>query len=350
MRAGSIAQASHAVSGDVSSARAEELCGWASVAEALLLDCACTGLVEAAEPTARAHIVADHAAAVAALVHAHAAAVSARLRRAAAAEERRSDAIADQLCAAEQRCEAISGALAAEQAARAALEDDVVALQEERAALQAERSAVWRGVREAHAAANIICPVSASIEDHVGALTTWARSADAALRRVLAETQSGSAPLSPPPPPPPTRPTYRRLLPAVPPNAVTASLLRVKEQVQQMREPSLMELQHAVGMYRVPRDDAGATAAAPATPSPRLRTAAAEEPAAAAALHTPAPLSVARALGRSRSYTPQRCTNGTAAQREDDVVASPPWRTHMMKLQEELKGLRRDLSSAPGTP
>ncbi|CAC14468.1 conserved hypothetical protein [Leishmania major strain Friedlin] len=333
---------------DASLGTVEELSGWASVAEALLGECACAALVDVAEPSARARLVVEYADSLVALVHMHAADVAALQLRAATAEEKRSDALARQLRAAVQECETMGSNLDSERTSRAALEEEsrrllneLLITQEEREALRAERTAVWCAVREAHAVAGVTCAAKATMEEHVRVLSEWVRSAQAALTSATA-LMGTTTPLPVTVTPyQPARLLYRRVLPTTPMNPVTASLLRVKEQVQQMREPSVAELQLAVGMYRHRGDEA----AAPLTPSPRTRAATAT-----ATVLTPAPLPVNRSLGRSRSCTPHRSTNGSATQREVDVVASPPWRTRMMKLQEELKGLRRELGTATASP
>lgn len=320
---------------DASVAMPDELGGWASVAEALLLDCARAALVDVAEPTARARVAADYAAGLTSLVHARLCDAAAQ-HRAAVQEERRSDALAGQLRIAAQEAEAQQVALTAERAARAAAEAEasrlaveLVSVREECEALRAERVAVWGAVREASAAAGLHSGAGASVEEHVRALGEWVRHAEAALSHEEVPALV-------------TRPSYRRVLPAAPLNPVTASLLRVKAQVQQMREPSVMQLQEAVGARRAVREEP----ASPATPSPRVRATTAAAAAAASAT-TPTPLPVHRALGRSSSFTPRRTANGAGdAPRDDDLVASPPWRTHMAKLQAELQGLRRDLGTA----
>ncbi|CAJ1985854.1 hypothetical protein conserved [Leishmania donovani] len=333
---------------DASLVTVEELGGWASVAEALLGECACAALVDVAEPSARARLVVEYADSLVALVRIHAADVAALQCRAATAEEKRSDALAHQLHAVVQECETMRSNLGSERTSRAALEEEsrrllneLLITQEERDALRAERTALWCAVREAQAVAGVTCAAKATMEEHVRVLCEWVRSAQAELTSAAA-LMGATTPLPVAVAPyQPARLLYRRILPTTPMNPVTASLLRVKEQVQQMREPSVAELQLAVGMYRHRGDEA----AAPLTPSPRARAATVT-----AAVSTPAPLLVNRSLGRSRSCTPHRSTNGSATQREEDVVASPPWRTRMMKLQEELKGLRRELGTAAAPP
>ncbi|CBZ23245.1 conserved hypothetical protein [Leishmania mexicana MHOM/GT/2001/U1103] len=333
---------------DASPVAVEELGGWASVAEALLVECACAALVDVSEPSARARLVVEYADSLVALAHTHAADTAALQRRAATAEAKRSDALTHQLHAAVQECETAGANLDSERTSRAALEeesrrllDELLTTQEEREALRAERTAVWCAVREAHAVAGITCAAKATVEEHARALCEWVRSAQAELASPPALVEATTPLPVTVAPYQPARLLYRRILPTTPMNPVTASLLRVKEQVQQMREPSVAELQRAVGMYRHRGDEA----AAPLTPSPQTRAATAT-----ATVSTPAPLPVNRSLGRPRSCTPHRSTNSSAAKREEDVVASPPWRTRMMKLQEELKGLRRELGTASASP
>ncbi|KAG5511615.1 hypothetical protein JKF63_07211 [Porcisia hertigi] len=324
---------------DASLVSVEELSGWASVAEALLAMCARTALVEAEEPTARARLVVESADSLAAIVQAHVIGVAALQRRAAAMEDQRSDALAQQLRASHQECQAMNGDLVSQRASCSALEEELHRLsnelqlaQHERGVLQEERKAVWCAVQEAQAVVGITCPAEATIGEHVGALCAWVKKAETAAPSLVAVAPHHPARLS-----------YNRILPATPVNPVTASLLRVKEQVEQMREPSQEKLKMTVGMSRPWRDKA----TTPQTPSPRARAVMAT---ATATVSTPTPLTVDRSLGRFRFSTPHRSTGGSATQREDDAAASPPWLTHMMKLQKELKDLRRDLGPISSSP
>ncbi|GET85615.1 hypothetical protein, conserved [Leishmania tarentolae] len=333
---------------DASLADGEELGGWASVSEALLVECACAVIVDVAEPSARAQLLVEYADFLVELVHMHTAAMAALQRRATTVEEKRNDALAHQLHAAVQESDTMGSDLVMERASRAALEaeshrlsHELLIAQEERQELQAERAALWCAVREAHVVAGITCAAKATMEDHVRALCEWVKSAQAELASTAAPVEATTPlPITADPYQPACLP-YRRVLPTTPMNPVTASLLRVKEQVQQMREPSVAQLQRAVGMHRH-RGDEGPTSL---TPLPRAR-----EAMAAAAVMTPVPHPVNQLRGLSRSCTPHRGRKGFAAQREDDVVASPPWRTRMMRLQEELKGLRRELDTASASP
>ncbi|AIN95340.1 hypothetical protein LPMP_040130 [Leishmania panamensis] len=320
---------------------AEELSGWASVAEVLLLECARTALVDVTEPSARAQLVIEYADSLAALVQTHVADVAALQRRAASAEEKRGDALARQLHAVAQECEMLGANLVSECTSRAALEEEtrrlsneLLSTQGEREALQAERTVVWCAVQEAHAVAGVTCAAKATMEEHVRALCEWVRCAQAELTSAATLIEA-SAPL-----PLDVAPyqlactSYRRILPTTPMNPVTASLLRVKEQIQHIRESSGAQRQLAADMHQHRRDEA----AAPLTWSPRTR-------AAIATMLAPMPRPAHRSPGRPQSYTPPRSTNVSATQREVSTFASPPWRTHMVKLQEELKGLRRELGA-----
>lgn len=340
----------------------DEMSGWASVAEALLTDCARVTLLSVAEPTARQDIVADYTESLARLVQHHLSVIATAHQRDAAQEEQRRNDLVCQLHTAVQECDSMSEQLVAERTSRVALEEELEhaaaelrAVQTEREALQAERAAVWNLVRGAIVSStrqrNIVSPANATLEDHVRYLCDWVKDAEEELASATASAAALGAP-APQQDEAPTsifrapRATYRRVLPSAPLNPVTASLLRVKEQVQQLREPSVTQLQQAVGAYRPLREESLI-----ATPPAGTRTAATTAAAIAAAAATTGvvtPLSVDRSLGLSRSYTPHRNTvsvvrNGTA----DDVGASsPPWRTHIAKLQEELKGLRRDMNAA----
>ncbi|KAG5507832.1 hypothetical protein JIQ42_07122 [Leishmania sp. Namibia] len=338
------ARADHSCS-DASLMAGEELRGWTSVAEALLLECARTTLADIEEPSARTRLVAEYTDSLAALVQAQMADLVTPQRRATTAEEKRSDALAHQLHAAVQECERVDASLTSERAYRTALEegsrrllDELLNTQEERDALRAERTAVWCAVREAHAVTGITCDSMATMEEHIRALCGWVRKAEAALASTAA--LMGPTNLLPTEVAPyqPVCPSYRRILPITPMSPVTASLLRVKEQVQQMREPSVAQLQLAVGMYPSRRGEAAASLTPPTRTGTTTTT-----------MSAPTSISVNRLLGRSRSCTPRRSTNDSAAQQED-AVASPAWRTRIAKLQEELKGLRRDLGTTSPSP
>jgi hypothetical protein len=355
----------------------DELGGWASVAEALLMDCARATLLDVVEPTARQAIAAEYTEALAQLVQRHLAVAAATHRREVVEEEKHSDELARELHAAVQACNSMGEQLVAERTSRVALEEELQGINaelqtvlEEREALQAERAAVWtlmRGVfmSSAHRR-NVVNPANTTLEDHVRYLCDWVKDAEAELTAATtaaaaAASTAASPSLTQPVDEAPTsvlyppRASYRRILPSAPLNPVTASLLRVKEQVQQLREPSVTQLQQAVGAYRPLREENMVTTP-PAHTHHAVAPATTAAPAPSAVSATP--LSVERSLRLSRSYTPFRSTttpvtgNGTADNgssrgnvESGGVPSSPPWRTHMAKLQEELKGLRRDLHS-----
>ncbi|KAG5487449.1 hypothetical protein LSCM1_07402 [Leishmania martiniquensis] len=343
MRTGNPEQANRSCS-DASLVATGELSGWASVAEALLVECARAALVDVAEPSARARLVAKYVDSLAVIVQAQVTDVVTLQRRTSTAEEKRSTALVHQLHAAVSECERVNTSLLSERACRATSEEEsrrlmneLLITQEERDALRAERTAVWRAVQEAHAVTGITCASNATIEEHIRALCGWVRKAEVELAN--AAMLIGPTNLLPVEVAPyqSARPLYRRILPTTSMSPATASLLRVKEQVQLMREPSVEQLQLAMGMHRSRSDEA----AAPLTPSTRKRV--------TTAMPARTSLLVNPLLSRPSFCTPHRSTNDSAAQQED-VVASPPWRTHMEKLQEELKGLRRDLGTANSSP
>ncbi|KPA73174.1 hypothetical protein ABB37_10075 [Leptomonas pyrrhocoris] len=334
----------------------DEMGGWATVAEALLMDCARVTLLDVAEPSARQAIAAECTESLSQLVQRHLAMAAATHRREVAAEERQSEELTHQLHTVVQECESMGEQLVIERTTRAATEEELQAVQDEREALHAERAAVWHLVRDAVMSAshrrNLVSPANATLEDHVRYLCRWVRetaetvqgNATSAVTTVAPAVQRDEPPASIFQSP---RASYHRLLPSAPLNPVTASLLRVKEQVQQLRGPSVAQLQQAVGAHRPLREEAVAT-----TPPTQRRPATA---AAAAIAATTTQLSADRALALSRSYTPRRSTatvlrHGSAdnngGSNVNDGVSSPPWRTHMAKLQQELKGLRRDLHTA----
>lgn len=345
----------------------DEMEGWASVAEALMMDCARTALVDVAEPSARQTVESAYTDSLAAIVQRHMAATVALHQREVAQEAKLSDDLTRQLHALAQECDSMAEQLVSERSMRVALEEErsgtaaeLQAVQAECEALQAERAAVWDLVRSAFESSphrrRVLRPSHATLEDHVRYICGWLQDVEAEAE-AAATAAAVAAAAAPPPPPQPAmqaaeeaprsifntpRASYRRILPSAPLNPVTASLLRVKEQVQQLREPSVAQLQQAVGAYRPLREEGLAT-----TPPARTRA----PPTASAATASVTPLSVDRALGLSRSYTPHRTTasvvrSGISDGGNDGTVSSPPWRTHMAKLQEELKGLRRDLGTA----
>lgn len=344
-------------------AAVDEMEGWASVAEALLHDCARVTIIDVAEPSARQALEAEHTASLARVVHEHLSALSALHQREVAHESRLHDDVLRELDTLTQECDSLAEQLVAERTARAALEEEtsattaeLQAVETEREALQAERAAVWQMLRAALMSApphrrSAVSPANATLEDHVRHLCARLKDAEDEVERLHAAAaeppavQLDEAPQSVFTSP---RAAYRRILPAAPLNPVTASLLRVKEQVQQLREPSVTQLQQAVGAYRPLREESMAAAAAAAT-TPPARTRAAQTPMSATTATstgvTPPP--VDRSLGLSRSYTPLRSTASVVRSGDGaGGAASPPWRTHMAKLQAELKGLRRDLGTA----
>ncbi|KPI84648.1 hypothetical protein ABL78_6289 [Leptomonas seymouri] len=334
----------------------DEMGGWASVAEALLMDCSRVTILDVAEPSARQAIVTAYTESLSQLVQEHLTTAAAIHRREMAQEEKQREAMALQLRVAVQESEPMGEQLMTERAMRAAMEEELrVAtaelrtVQEEREALRAERVAVWHLLRGALLSAshrrNIVSSANATLEDHVRCLCDCVR--DAESERASAATEAVAAA-------PPAvqvdstltsifqtpRAAYRRILPSTPLNPVTASLLHVKAQVQQLREPSVTQLQLAIGALR-PLKEGTAT-----TPPARAR-------AAAAATTCVTPPSAHGSPVLSRSYTPLRSTasvarngaagGGISSGSIEAGVAAPPWRTHMAKLQEELKGLRRGL-------